>query len=446
MADFLTTLATRTLGLTPVMQPMIASIFTAGEVGEIYPASTSEVLPSVFGEFQQQESNHESFSLEYTPSLEILRTDEISISPKQLENHVLQSLDEQLLVSNQPTSESEMKSTLVNYEKTAPIRVQPVINQLNSIPEIDEISSVFPPDSPERLQNTQAKISVNPVTASSVNKISEIESTQVFTGNQPTAKSEVKSTLVNSDKITPIGVEGVVNQLNSIPEIDEIPPVFLIDSPERPQNTTAEISVNPVTPPSINQISEIDSIQLQATSESEMKPRLVNSEKIAPIRVESLNNKDKNRVNNYIQNNLMMEANTSVSLDSILTEPEKSPELITDSRISQNIDIPDIVIPQNTLESASLSQKTASKIKPIVMTHPSSVYPQWELESRQSERGNQPEPVPATPTPTIQVSIGRVEVRVSNQSTSPKTSHKSTRKEPGLSLQDYLKQRQGEKS
>lgn len=46
---------------------------------------------------------------------------------------------------------------------------------------------------------------------------------------------------------------------------------------------------------------------------------------------------------------------------------------------------------------------------------------------------------------TIQITIGRVEVRANNQpvSSSPRT--KSTQREPKLSLQDYLKQRQGEK-
>ncbi|MDP5337394.1 MAG: hypothetical protein NWQ28_02310, partial [Nodularia sp. (in: cyanobacteria)] len=62
MTDFLTTLATRTLGLTPVMQPMIASIFTAGE---IYSAFDGE---------------YESNGVDLERSLEIPKTDKISIS------------------------------------------------------------------------------------------------------------------------------------------------------------------------------------------------------------------------------------------------------------------------------------------------------------------------------------------------------------------------------
>ncbi|MEA5513593.1 hypothetical protein, partial [Nodularia sp. UHCC 0506] len=184
----------------------------------------------------------------------------------------------------------------------------------------------------------------------------------------------------------------------------------------------------------------IDSIERQLNSQSQIKLTLIKSGKATPIRVKSLNNKDKNKVNNYPQNNLIVAENPSV-----LSQLQKIPNLST-AIVKSLPDSPsDVVISPNNIPSASLSQKTASTIKPVVMTHPSSIYPQMELESRQSERINQRETVPATPTPTITVSIGRIEVKASPQNTPPRT-HKSTRKEPGLSLQDYLKQRQGGKS
>ncbi|WP_413167484.1 hypothetical protein ACL6C3_12485 [Capilliphycus salinus ALCB114379] len=46
---------------------------------------------------------------------------------------------------------------------------------------------------------------------------------------------------------------------------------------------------------------------------------------------------------------------------------------------------------------------------------------------------------------TIQITIGRLEVRAKNPAASPNSRSKSTQREPKLSLQDYLKQRQGEK-
>ena len=54
-------------------------------------------------------------------------------------------------------------------------------------------------------------------------------------------------------------------------------------------------------------------------------------------------------------------------------------------------------------------------------------------------------PPPTPPPPTIQVTIGRIEVRVAPPTALPKRS-KSTQAVPALSLQDYLKQRQGGQS
>ncbi len=47
--------------------------------------------------------------------------------------------------------------------------------------------------------------------------------------------------------------------------------------------------------------------------------------------------------------------------------------------------------------------------------------------------------------PTIQITIGRIEVRANNHPTSSTAPSKSSQRTPKLSLQDYLKQRQGEK-
>ncbi|MDB9346565.1 hypothetical protein PN509_07185 [Nodularia spumigena CS-588/02] len=306
MTDFLTTLATRTLGLTPVMQPLIASIFTAGE---IYSAFDGE---------------YESNGVDWERSHQIP-----SISQIQSENPGFNSVNTQRLTSNQPNS------TLVNSNQITAIQVKPIVTQVNEI-----------------------------------------------------------STVVNQD------------------------------------SPAAEISSDNI---------KLDSTQRQPNSQSQIKSSLINSQKATPIRSEFLNNKDKNKVNNYLQNNLIVAENPSV-----LSQPQKIPNLNTPIVKSFPDSPSDVVISQNSIPSASLSQKTASTIKPVVMTHPSSIYPQMELESRQSERINQRETVPATPTPTITVSIGRIEVRASPQNTPPKT-HKSTRKEPGLSLQDYLKQRQGGK-
>ena len=243
--------------------------------------------------------------------------------------------------------------------------------------------------------------------------------TQSFSSNQPTSSSEIKSNLVNPAQIASVKVEYTVTPIDLISEIDEIRTVISEDwtAPKIPFNHN-QIKINLVNP---HQTTEAVSTQIDSIPKDLSKTRH--------------NNQDTKQINNYLQNNLIMAENTSDALNSILSQYNpKYP----------NLEHSNVVTSQNTIPSASLSQKIASKVKPVVMTQPSSIYPQWELESRQAKTINQIQPVPPTPTPTITVSIGRIEVKASHQST-PQKSHKSTRKEIGLSLQDYLKQRQGGK-
>ncbi|KZL49178.1 hypothetical protein A2T98_14285 [Nodularia spumigena CENA596] len=538
MTDFLTTLATRTLGLTPVMQPLIASIFTAGEIYSAFDGEyesngvdweRSHEIPSI-SQIQSENPGFNSVNTQFLtsnqPNSTLVNSDKIA--PVQVEPIVTQidsipEIDEintvvhndssateipsdniQRLTSNQPNS------TLVNSDKIAPVQVEPIVTQIDSIPEIDEINTVVHNDSSateipsndiQRLTSNQpnstlfnsdeiAPSQVEPI-ATQIDSIPEIDEINTVVHNDSSAEipsdniqtltsSQQTSDLVNPAQIAPVQVKPIVTQINSIPEIDEINTVVHNDSSAKiPSDNIQTLSsnqqtsdlVNPaqITPvkvePIVTQINEIstvvnqdytaaeipsDNTQLDSTqrppnSQSQIKSTLTNSQKATPIRVESFNNKDKTKVNNYLQKNLIVAENPSVSLNSILIKPQKIPNLNT-AIVKSLPDSPsDVVISQNSIPSASLSQKTASTIKPVVMTHPSAIYPQMELESRQSERINQRETVPATPTPTITVSIGRIEVRASPQNTPPKT-HKSTRKEPGLSLQDYLKQRQGGKS
>ncbi|MDB9316790.1 hypothetical protein [Nodularia spumigena] len=474
MTDFLTTLATRTLGLTPVMQPLIASIFTAGEV---YSASDAE---------------YESNGVDWERSHQIP-----SISQIQSENPGFNSVNTQVLTSNQPNS------NLVNSDEIAPVQVEPIVTQIDSISKIDEIKTVvnndssaeIPSNNIQRLTSNQPNstlvnpaqitpVQIEPI-VTQINENPEIDEIKTVVNNDSSAEipsnniqrltsNQPNSTLVNPAQITPVQVEPIVTQINENPEIDEIKTVVNNDSSaeipfDNTQRLTSNqpnstlVNSNQITAiqvkPIVTQVNEIstvvnqdspaaeissdniklDSTQRQPNSQSQIKSSLINSQKATPIRSEFLNNKDKNKVNNYLQNNLIVAENPSV-----LSQPQKIPNLNTPIVKSFPDSPSDVVISQNSIPSASLSQKTASTIKPVVMTHPSSIYPQMELESRQSERINQRETVPATPTPTITVSIGRIEVRASPQNTPPKT-HKSTRKEPGLSLQDYLKQRQGGK-
>ncbi|MEA5513594.1 hypothetical protein, partial [Nodularia sp. UHCC 0506] len=156
MNDFLTTLATRTLGLTPVMQPLIASIFTAGE---IYSAVDGE---------------YESNGVDWERSHGI-----------QTKNLIFNSDNTPGFTSNQQTS------NLVN-----PAKIEPIVTQLNSIPKIDEIPIVVNNDSsaaipsnntPALTDNQQTSNLVNPAKVepilTQINSIPKIDEVQTVVNN-----------------------------------------------------------------------------------------------------------------------------------------------------------------------------------------------------------------------------------------------------------------------
>lgn len=59
MADFLTGLARRTLGLTPVVQPMIASVFANNAENLMIPADYSSSWEQEAGNREQEAGNRE---------------------------------------------------------------------------------------------------------------------------------------------------------------------------------------------------------------------------------------------------------------------------------------------------------------------------------------------------------------------------------------------------
>ena len=96
------------------------------------------------------------------------------------------------------------------------------------------------------------------------------------------------------------------------------------------------------------------------------------------------------------------------------------------SRIKPNIN-ESIPVITNQEISTNLSPPKNPKISPV----------NNQTESRQNQSESRS-------SPTIQITIGRIEVRGNQAPPSPKsTTRKSTKKTPSLSLQDYLKQRDG---
>ncbi|MBW4644935.1 MAG: hypothetical protein KME23_18410 [Goleter apudmare HA4340-LM2] len=92
------------------------------------------------------------------------------------------------------------------------------------------------------------------------------------------------------------------------------------------------------------------------------------------------------------------------------------------------------------LPSENFTHENTPKIKPLVVM---SQQRSPDLEN-ETQLNNKRETSPVLPL-TVQVTIGRIEVRSSPTPTAPKANNKSTPRQPSVSLQDYLKQRQGGK-
>ncbi len=95
---------------------------------------------------------------------------------------------------------------------------------------------------------------------------------------------------------------------------------------------------------------------------------------------------------------------------------------------------------QARLPLRNSTHENTAKVKPLVVV---SQQRSPDLEN-ETQLNNQRETSAVLP-PTVQVTIGRIEVRSSSTPTAPKVNNKSTPRQPSVSLQDYLKQRQGGK-
>jgi hypothetical protein len=119
---------------------------------------------------------------------------------------------------------------------------------------------------------------------------------------------------------------------------------------------------------------------------------------------------------------------------------------LVDRRMNASVQEEETILKSASL-SEYLSQYAAAKNQPVVLPQQLSVYSEFhtQMESRKSGQTNRHREaviMEQAPTKTIQVTIGRIEVRC-NQTASQTNHTKPNRSEPKLSLQDYLKKRQG---
>ena len=558
MTDFLTTLAARTLGLPPVIQPMISSIFSSGLVvlsdygsGEMggereYKESSSLYqfsspnLPAISrlplsqistpaSEFNNIDFNDEMGKMprqqniepvveiangstnELSESLPVQRfsevknqgsysqgfaTAEIQNMPSMQGNHYETSSpseQQQLPIKSsqlnpdiqnvtlpfltlQPTEKSESQSPtlpastqltqpssaktilpltqfepLVSQVELSEIKVQ-ISKQLENISTESTSPIAKPTSNQENQQNITKSVPplINQVQLDEVPVLisNQLENTSLFskaTFNQENQQNINQSILPlpNSQSITILLVQPLIN----LGITHKLPGSFIYRTAKTPSPPRNKIS-REFLHKSSNQ-EEIEQIAVIGRGQEILTERLIDS----AIPVSSSNEVGKLDKKTKAKDMDNSKVKLSPSLVSTFqpSQPFTNAKMVVvkplvDIRMNVNVQKQ-----QTNLKSANLSeylsQYAAVKNQPVVLPQQLSVYSQFhtQMESRESgqtDRRGEAVTMKQAPTKTIQVTIGRIEVRC-NQTASQTKHTKPNRSEPQLSLQDYLKKRQG---
>jgi hypothetical protein len=425
MTDFLTTLAARTLGLAPVMQPAIASIFSP----LLVVAGDEEMDGWEDGErsnFSPVNSSLDQLATPDLPAISRLPFSQIS-APASEFNHIAFN-DE---TTNTPIFQN----------------IEPLVESTNAL----------------RIQKPESL----PVKDFSEVELKQSKFFQEGLGESPTSETEnIFSTQLNYYESSPTyGQQEFLKELptKSLQSNPNIPNATLpFATPPQP---TQKNESQPLTFPTFNQQNQ----QSSATSILSLAQveTLINQVKSGGIQPE---------ISNQIENvqNELRKLDKEKTVDNSknkISHLRSSPHLLANQRLKNasivqikplvdkknNINIPE---QQTNFNSANLSeyllsnlseknlQNPISNIQPTVLPQQLSIYPQFEtqMESKKSGRTNnrgEAVSMEQTPTPTIQVTIGRIEVRINNQTPSQTPRNQPNKSEPKLSLQDYLKKRQG---
>lgn len=148
----------------------------------------------------------------------------------------------------------------------------------------------------------------------------------------------------------------------------------------------------------------------------------------------------------------------SVAESSTVLQAEEN--LMVDNKVSPQIRVAPLVskyIPRSGESSEVVdaqtrlpSTKNSSKVKPLIvisqqLSNSSIADNTGNLREFARKNGRGISGASSVSKPTIQVTIGRIEVRSSQPPTAPASNTKTNRRNPSVSLQDYLKQRDGGK-
>ncbi|MBD2357565.1 hypothetical protein H6G41_23615 [Tolypothrix sp. FACHB-123] len=129
--------------------------------------------------------------------------------------------------------------------------------------------------------------------------------------------------------------------------------------------------------------------------------------------------------------------NRAVNTYAVIT-PLVDKRMLKNDRSSESWDL------QTRLPSETIIAQNETKIKPLVTISQKRSL-DFENDSQLTSKRELGNTQSSDAPPTVQVTIGRIEVRSAPAPTAPTANKKSSSRQPSVSLQDYLKQRQGGK-
>ncbi|MBO3457558.1 hypothetical protein [Aetokthonos hydrillicola] len=562
MTDFLTTLAARTLGLTSVLQPVIASMFAPGQMIASDDATTPAAMANSQSEQLAQQGDTEGIRQTQLPDLShsplvaqgnhaaaISRlpysymnafTRELSQpvdnTSQEIVSQERQALVKTIIIENS-ASTNQSSASVINSQSPVQLTTTSVTNPVATLP--NQINPPLQTDS-QTGQTQAAILSTSEIIQTKINTATpglpahEITPTPVKPSlNQVVYTSENEpSSQVNSvttatpglpaHEITPIPVKPSLNQVVYTSENEPSSQVNSVTT-ATPGLPAHEITPIPVKP-SLNQVvytsenepsSQVNSVttatlglpaheitptpvkpslnQVVYTSENEPSSQ-VNSvttatlglpaHEITPIPVKpSLNqvvytseNEPSSQVNNITtatlglpaheitptpvkpslnqvvytsENELSSQVNNVTTATLGLPAHEITPTPVEPKIQPMNTSITKLVITGNIqphIDSAISRplnpQFPIPTVKPVAAVTQSSMYSYVDNPGKRFKDSANNESTTVVTTPTINVTIGRIEVRATKPPTTPPPT-KTTQKNQSLSLQDYLKQRQG---
>ncbi|MBW4670801.1 MAG: hypothetical protein KME60_26105 [Cyanomargarita calcarea GSE-NOS-MK-12-04C] len=433
------------------VQPSEIKVEISKQLENISTESTSTVPKSTSNQENQQNITKSVPSL-----INQLKLDEIPVEiSKQLEN--TSPITKPTISKENQRNINKLILPLSSSQTITPRLVEPLINQIqpDEVPvqiskQLENISDESTSTVPKSTSNQENQQNINksilPLTSSQTITPRLVEPLIISLG----LSQKLPETLIDITAKTPLTRSGFRFGSTLSP--------LALPFAERAEGKARNNSLREFFHKSYNQV-KIDEVAVQTRGQKTLIETLIDS----AIPVSSSNEVGKLDKEIKAKEVDTSKVKLSSSLSFPVSTPSKNVSTLQPSQSFTNVNIV-VVKPlvdrrmnanrqeqETSLKSANLSeyllQYATSKNQSVVLPQQLSVYSQFhtQMESRESgqtDRRGEGVTMEQAPTKTIQVTIGRIEVRC-NQTASQTKHTKPNRSEPKLSLQDYLKKRQG---